>query len=295
MTPRDQLEAALDYARRKYPPFPVGDLTKISPFPKGAHPLYAPDPNGEAGHKRATADLDLITRWWPLARGITVGIVPPEGVAFIDADEKHVPGVVDLIRSTWPELESNGLHTTRSNGAHFVGRIPAGATLPQSVNRDLGIDVRASLKGYVVAPPATGYTVVVPFRHVDDLDPIPVGLIELLTEAAGTPPAPAAAPPPLTAPLQRLKSYVWSAVRGEHDRVAATPEGARNDTLHRSAVRLGSLVGAGMLSERDAYDALMAGVHASASPLPDREAHDAINRGLAYGIRNPRQLHKDAP
>jgi hypothetical protein len=88
----------------------------------------------------------------------------------------------------------------------------------------------------------------------------------------------------------RLRRYAWSAVEGEHDAVAAAPEGARNATLHRSAVKLGSLVGAGVLSEDDARDALLAGVSASPAPLPTWEAERTIASGLAYGRRNPRQL-----
>lgn len=293
MTPRESRDAAISFASRGYLPFPVSDRSKVSPFAKGAHPFWAPSRDADAGHKRATSDLEVIERWWPGARGLAPGIVPPEGVAFIDADEKNCSGVVEFLRTAYPNLKANGLHTTRSGGAHFVGRVPEGVTLPQSVDRDLGIDVRAGLKGYVVAPPATGYTVVVPFRHVDDLEPLPIELIDLLTATPER--ADVALPPPPPPGTERLRKYVWSAVQGEHDRIASTGEGARNDTLHKGAVKLGSLVGAGMLNERDAYDALMAGVQASPQPLPEREADATISRGLAYGIRNPRQLHKDAP
>jgi hypothetical protein len=293
MTPRASLEAAHEYARRGYLVFPVSDRTKVSPFAKGAHPFWAPSRDADAGHKRATAAVDLIARWWPGARGLAPGLVPPEGVAFIDADEKNCAGVVEYIRTAHPTLEANGLHTTRSNGAHFVGCVPEGLTLPQSVDRNLGIDVRAGLKGYVVAPPATGYTVVVPFRPVAELEPIPIELIDLLKPSIEHTDAALRAPPPTG--TERVRKYVWAAVQGEHDRIAGTPEGARNDTLHRAAVRLGGLVGAGVLDERDAYDALMAGVQASPQPLPEREADATITRGLAYGIRNPRQLHMDAP
>lgn len=293
VTPNESLDAALGYAARGYPVFPISDRTKVSPFAKGAHPFWAPSRDEEAGHKRATNDADLITRWWPGAHGIAPGLVPPQGVAIIDADEKNCAGVVEYLHTAHPTLEANGLHTTRSHGAHFLGRVPEGATLPQSVDRDLGIDVRAGLKGYIVAPPATGYTVVVPFRPVLDLDPIPLELIDLLKPQVERADATLPAPPPSGS--ERLRKYVWSAVQGEHDRIASTGEGARNDTLHKSAVRLGSLVGAGMLTESDAYEALMAGVQASPQPLPEREADATIARGLAYGIRNPRQLQKDAP
>lgn len=90
-----------------------------------------------------------------------------------------------------------------------------------------------------------------------------------------------------------LKLYVWSAVRREHDRVAQAPEGFRNSTLHEAAVRLGSLVGAGALSEVDARDALLAGVQAADNPLPIWEAERTIDSGLRYGRQHPRQLDVD--
>ncbi len=88
----------------------------------------------------------------------------------------------------------------------------------------------------------------------------------------------------------RLRRYLWAAVQGEHDRVAATGEGARNSTLHSAAVKLGSLVGAGALTEDDARDALLAAVSASPAPLPTWEAERTIASGLAFGRRHPRQL-----
>ena len=91
----------------------------------------------------------------------------------------------------------------------------------------------------------------------------------------------------------RLRLYVWAAVMGEHDRVARALEGARNSTLHESAVRLGSLVGAGVLREADARDALLVGARAADNPLPTWEAERAIDSGLRFGRQHPRQLDVD--
>lgn len=102
--------------------------------------------------------------------------------------------------------------------------------------------------------------------------------------------APVAAAP--TTGRDRLKRYVWSAVRRETDRVAQAPEGTRNDTVYVAAVNLGSLVGAGMLAEADARDALLVGVRMAENPLPSFEAERAIDSGLGYGRQHPRQLHR---
>ena len=118
---------------------------------------------------------------------------------------------------------------------------------------------------------------------------------EVFVDVFGVPPIASMlgpATPALPTGRSRMKLYVWSAVQGEYDRVAQAPEGSRNATLHESAVRLGSLVGAGALSETDARDALRAGVQASDNPLPAWEAERALDSGLKYGRQHPRQLDR---
>jgi hypothetical protein len=206
------------------------------------------------------------------------------------SDEKHRRGIVRHLLEQYPVLVTGGHHKSRSDGGHFPGRVPAGAELPQSVDPELGIDVRASLRGYIVAPPCPGYSVVRSFRHVDDLPEVPRTLIAYLRPTA--PEVTPTAPRTLSLGVWRLQRYVWAAVQGEHDTVASAPEGARNTTLHRSAVKLGSLVGAGALAEDDARDALLAG--ATTCGLADWEARGTIDSGLRYGIAHPRQLEVDA-
>jgi hypothetical protein len=284
-------QAAVSYVARGYGVFPVHGRTKRPLFASGAHPRWAPERDGPAGHKLAAWHPDDVFAWWPRTPIAAPGLVPPPGVAFIDADEKKRPGVVAWLRERWPEIFQNGCHRTRHVGAHIPVRVPAGVDLRQSVDPDLGIDTRAALKGYIVAPPAPGYHVEIPFRHVDLLIDLPAELVDILQpprDAAVAALRPSAPP----AGDIRLRRYVWSAIQGEHDRVASTGEGARNSTLHKAAVRLGSLVGAGVLTEEDARDALMAGVNAAAEPLAHWEAERTIASGIAYGRRHPRDLQQ---
>ena len=110
-------------------------------------------------------------------------------------------------------------------------------------------------------------------------------------DAAMREPAPEPAAPLKIKPgSDRLGKYVAQALQGEHDNVADAQEGNRNATLHAAAVKLGSLVGAGVLSEVDARDALLAGVHAMTHPIPPFEAESTITSGIRYGKANPRQL-----
>jgi hypothetical protein len=129
------------------------------------------------------------------------------------------------------------------------------------------------------------------------VDPASVVEHTVFVDAFAVPPVETAvrqASGPAPGGYARLQKYVWAAVQGEHDRVAAlTGDGARNTTLHAAAVKLGSLVGAGMLAEEDARDALLAAsapFEHHAVPLTRREALRTIDSGLAYGKRHPRQL-----
>lgn len=92
----------------------------------------------------------------------------------------------------------------------------------------------------------------------------------------------------------RLGRYVAQAIQGEYDNVAAALEGSRNNTLHRAAIKLASLVGAGALSEADARDALLAGVAAMRDPISASAANATITSGLRYGKVNPRQFEDAA-
>lgn len=275
--------AALSFAARGYAVFPCDPTSKAPLYRRGAHPTWAPDPDGPAGLSRATVDPDIIGQHWPTHAA--VGVIPPVGVAFIDADEKHKPGIVSELLDRWPALAIGGHHITRSVGAHFAGRIPPDLELPQSVDRNLGVDTRSNAAGYVLAPPAPGYRIVRPFMHVSRLPLLPIDFIEWLNP---TPAARATRPSPAPENGERLARYVAAAVEGEYLAVADTPPGGRNHRLHIAAVKLGSLVGARVLEEADARDALLAA--ASACGLSTSEAQRTITSGLAFGIAHPREI-----
>lgn len=279
--------AAAEYVRRGYLVFPVNASSRAPWFANGTHSTWAPDRGGSAGHRCATASVDVVESAWPLVTSVAVGLVPTEGVVVIDADEKHRPGIVDLLLGRWPTLAVGGYHATRSRGGHFPLRLPRGVELRQSVNRELGVDVRVGGRGYVVAPPCPGYHVVRPFAHVATLPEAPVSLIVYLQASALRRTAPVAHANAVVS-VASLPRYVWSAVRDEHAHVASAREGARNDTLFRSAFRLGTLVGAGALASDDALDALL--LAAIDVGLPRREALRTIDSGLSYGAQHPRVL-----
>lgn len=278
--------AALWYARRGYLVFPVDG--KLPKYAKGTHVQWAPGRDRPAGLSCATGDLNVIDMHWPGRAGI--GVVPPPGVAFIDCDEKHRAGVVEWALQRWPTLDAGGHHLTPSKGAHFPVRVPAHVNLKQSVDPNLGIDVRTALKGYVVAPPSPGYVAVRPFLRAEDLPLIPLDLVDLLSP----PPPPRTGPPPRPPSPERLSAFVWAALKGKHTNVASVPNesGSCNRTLYHASIKLGTLIGAGVLAREDAEDALLDACRING--MPRNEAERTIASGINYGIQHPRQLESRA-
>jgi hypothetical protein len=91
----------------------------------------------------------------------------------------------------------------------------------------------------------------------------------------------------------RLGAYVQAALRGETTTVAHAVPGTRAHTLFRCAARLGELVGAGVLGETTAIEALLAAAPIcprGAHPFTGHEATRHIENGIARGRRNPRSL-----
>ena len=75
-------------------------------------------------------------------------------------------------------------------------------------------------------------------------------------------------------------SYIETALRNEADRIMRAPDGARNDTLNKSAFSLGRLLGNGISQTR--IEGILLGA-ALAAGLSEREAELTIRSGLASG------------
>ncbi len=189
---------------------------------------------------------------------------------------------------------------TRTGGGGWYAYLShPGATVPSSASRiGEGLDVRGD-GGYVVAPPSrhwSGYLyrwAVSPdcALHADHPAPVPRWLLDL-----ATPPArrhSEAAPGRLSA--VRASAYAAAAVEREAHEVAHAPVGQRNYRLNRAAFRLGQLVGAGLLQETTAADALVA-AGLAAGP-GKRKIRSTVSRGLEAGRRQPRRivLHASQP
>jgi hypothetical protein len=83
-------------------------------------------------------------------------------------------------------------------------------------------------------------------------------------------------------------NYGANALADQCAEMAATPEGSRNDFLNRSAVKMASLVAAGVLDEQTARDALYDA--AIESGLTHRETLATIESGMRHGLTTPRDI-----
>ncbi|WP_159717925.1 hypothetical protein [Geminicoccus flavidas] len=83
-------------------------------------------------------------------------------------------------------------------------------------------------------------------------------------------------------------AYARAALDNELRQLAGTAEGARNHALHASAVRLGSLVGAGLLDGQAVADLLE--LTAREMGLHPNEAAPTIRSGMTFGAAHPREI-----
>ena len=151
-------EAALSYARRGVPVFPVHYLTEdgvcscggpnINPRCKPAkHPITP------SGHKSAMTDPEVVGAWWTKDREANIGMPTgaDTGVLVLDGDGEE--GVRTLAERGYPEDAPRV--QTGSGGLHLYFAYPRGPEeeIRNSVRSAPGLDVRGK-GGYVLLPPS---------------------------------------------------------------------------------------------------------------------------------------------
>ena len=289
-------DAALVYARRGWAVFPChapgrGRLLCSCGHADCSSP--AKHPRVAGGLHAATVDERQLRRWWnrwPRAN-VALRTGADSGLVVIDVDPGHggaesLAALVDRYGSFHDDTRTV---RTGGGGWHFYFQHPGGAVRNDTGRRlGQGIDVRGD-GGYVLAPPslhASGnrYSIDGGTRPVAEL---PSWLVERLTRQPDRPVFP-------TSDCSGGVPDRWaeSALTGELDRLRATAEGSRNDTLNRIAFRLGQIVGAGGLDEDRVSSVLVQG--AQAIGLGEREATLTVRSGLRAGERSPRGPRRDA-
>lgn len=265
----DLAAAALDYAARGWPVFPLVARDKRPATTNGLHD--------------ATTDPDRITAWWTRHPGANIGL--RTGVAFDVCDLDNDQALDELDAAAPPDAGTiEGPIVATGKGVHiYVGVTGAGnraGFLP-------GIDWRGT-GGYVVAPPSihpSGATYEWGAGYGPDhpIAPCPTWLAGLAARRSTRPVTPVAPRRQMTG--SRTK-WAQTALDAECGRVALAAEGTRNETLNAAAFNLGQIVGSGNLDAGDVTTQLVAA--ATRAGLSQNEAEATIRSGLQSGVLTPR-------
>jgi hypothetical protein len=259
----------------------------------------AKQPLTKHGLHDATTDQAIIYDWFRRWPGANVGMPtgPRSGFVVADLDCKRAgaDGLATLgaLEVDLGQLPETLTVQTPSGGEHRYFRVPAAVVIRNSAGRVLGceapgLDVRG-VGGYVLA--AGSAIDGVPYRVTRRLEAaeLPPSWIAVLapTERRG-----AAADqwkPATRGDRSRADSWCVRALQREARDLAETPAGSRNDRLWRSAAALGGLAHAGGIDVDDVRAALLW----ACSSWPRRDARkdaDTLERGLAFGLANPRDI-----
>lgn len=157
-------QAALDYAAKGWPVFPISPGTKV-PLP------------GSRGFKDATRDTAQITEWWTDHPDANIGFEPDSaGMAVVDLDVKK-DGIANFTAID-EDKPVTAVVRTPSGGEHwyFLGRLPGSQS-----KIALGVDTRGK-DSYVLLPPSIvdgkPYVELCPLPEAYMLPPVPAWITE---------------------------------------------------------------------------------------------------------------------
>ena len=308
-------DAALDLASRGFAVFPCS--------PDNKRPLVGESERGkgDAGLYRATRDAEQIRAWWREWPWAMIGV--PTGAAIgafvVDLDPKHGVTAEELLEVL--RLKCGGrlppcpmVHTPRG-GLHLWFAMPAGVEIGNRTGFLPMCDIRGT-GGYVIVPPSTRAGAAARKDGCDsksylweedaDLDVFappepPVALVlmavsrdrsEISRDAPGDRPRPANHPAPSGEAGARERRYALAAFDDEIRSIQNAGSGTRNSTLNNAALKLGSLVAAGALSESVVFAALEDAAAACGLAQDDglKSVRATIASGFRAGFAKPRDL-----
>lgn len=223
-------------------------------------------------------------RWWPKAGvGIKTGAV--SGIFVLDVDPRHGGDhSLQALEDAHGPLPDTLRALTGGGGQHIYFAHPGGE-IRNDVGSKLGagLDVRGD--GGMVAAPPTQHASGRRYRWENwpgRLAPAPGWLVAALRP----PPAPAPRVPVVLS--RRGQGYGEAALAREVERLSMAATGDRNHQLFRSAAALGELVGAGVLADWRAAQAMLGA--ALSIGLGEAESRQTILSGLNTGAKNPRAV-----
>lgn len=285
------VNAAIDYAQRGWAVFPCHAPAET---PGGCSCRRA-DCGSPAKHPRvaggltvASRDAQAIRRWWDRwpSANVAVRTGALSGLVVLDVDPAHGgDATLEALLTDHGPLPEGLVVRTGSGGRHLYFAHPGGVVRNDNGRRlGPGLDIRGD-GGYIIAPPSRHATGGLYHweaqRHV--LPPLPDWIEARLRQ----PVKPSLPPPPAVPPSgRRTSAWARAALERELDRVSASPEGARNDTLNRASFSLSQIVAGGALDGPEVEHLLLE--RALAAGLSEREARATITSGFSAGARQPR-------
>lgn len=208
------LDAALDYAAKGIPVFPV--------VPRGKNPLTA------HGFKNATKDRKTLRAWWERSPAANIGIPTGHvsGVFVLDVDGEAGKQSLKNLESKFGALPTTLKIITGGGGEHYFFQLPPNLDVSNSAGRlGQGLDIRGN-GGYVVAAPSL---------HASG---------QRYRKAEGSADKPAPAPQWLLGEINTTRKPSRPAKRANKPRGTSKPlltlvegiaEGERNDSITRIA------------------------------------------------------------
>lgn len=283
------LELAQHYVAQGWPVFPCRSHAEenVDQATGEIITLSEKTPLTPNGFKGATRFARIIERWWSDWPDAAVGLPTGEKTGFFALDIDNKPGGAngfDWLSEMEAEhgpLPDTARVTSPNGGLHIYFKYVVGTRNRGALGA--GVDIRSE-GGYVLAAGSTmangrSYKWETDTREIADA---PAWLLDLLLPKS----APAHTQYSLSAATNN--AYVDAAVDRELADLAGAPMGTRNNALNDAAFSIGTIVGAGALSEAEAR-ALLQDV-ARGWGRDWSRCCKTIENGLTAGIQNPRHI-----
>ncbi len=283
------LELAQHYVAQGWPVFPCRSHAEenVDQATGEIITLGEKTPLTPNGFKGATRFPRIIERWWSDWPDAAVGLPTGEKTGFFALDIDNKPGgangfdwLAEMEAEHGP-LPDTARVTSPNAGLHIYFKYVVGTRNRGALGA--GVDIRSE-GGYVLAAGSTmangrSYKWETDTREIADA---PAWLLDLLLPKS----APAHTQYSLSAATNN--AYVDAAVDRELADLAGAPMGTRNNALNDAAFSIGTIVGAGALSEAEAR-ALLQDV-ARGWGRDWSRCCKTIENGLKAGIQNPRHI-----
>ncbi|GHH38213.1 bifunctional DNA primase/polymerase [Streptomyces candidus] len=250
---------------------------------RGKHPAVP----FTTGHTRDDKQVQRIFGAGLRNVGVSIGpCTGPDGAQLLVMDSDR-PGALEDVANALGHEHTPTMRVHTGKGHHDYYWAPACAKLGNGLGALKGKfdgDVRAG-NAYVIGPGSVHATGVV--YSLEDAECPPAPAPEWLLTALQERPGPLRAPATnIVIPADRHDAYTRKAVQAECDAITGAPDGDQNNVINTAAFSLGTLVGAGALTEAEARHDLMSA--ARAGNHPEGRALATIDSGLRAGMAEPR-------